>query len=421
MLPSRWVPALLAALTALPATADAPPMMAVHARALTDVVYERTAARVERGRYLANAAIGCVICHSERDTAAPGAPPRAGREFSGAILDESPGYRLVAPNLTPDAETGAGTWSDDMLARAIREGVGHDGRGIGGQMWWWSFRQLSDEDVAAIVVYLRSVPPVRNPLPARLLSPERERSRAEEARPLEAPVPQRDLTDIVARGRYLIEIADCAGCHSAWEAPVNAGMFGGGNGIERSGHTAFSANLSPDPTGIGGWTAEIFLGALRNGRGGRLDPIMPWAAYRQMTDDDLRAIYAALRTVPPVRHWVNNVDPPTQCVVCGQEHGLGAMNVAPVLERVAADLGAIEDYTGTFRLAGDVVEMVVTASGGKLYASEGRPASELVPVAGGVLRGIGLTSPISFERDGSGKVVALLTHDIGVSRWERVP
>ena len=105
------------------------PLPAVHARPLTDVRFERTAERVERGRYLATAAIGCVLCHSERDRSQPGAPPVAGREFAGAVMAEEPGYRLVAPNLTPDVATGAGSWSDDMLARAIREGVGHDGRG----------------------------------------------------------------------------------------------------------------------------------------------------------------------------------------------------------------------------------------------------------------------------------------------------
>ena len=122
-----------------------------------------------------------------------------------------------------------------MLARAIREGVGHDGRGLGGQMWWWAFRALSDEDLASIIVYLRSLPPVANSLPPRLLSPELEKGRAEGARPLDGPVAARDLTDPVERGRYLIEIADCLGCHSAWEAPIQPGLGGGGNAVERFG------------------------------------------------------------------------------------------------------------------------------------------------------------------------------------------
>ena len=72
---------------------------------------------------------------------------------------------LVAPNLTPDPETGAGKWTDDMLARSIREGIGHDGRALFSLMPYHLFRHLPDEDVASIVVYLRSLPPAKNPLP----------------------------------------------------------------------------------------------------------------------------------------------------------------------------------------------------------------------------------------------------------------
>ena len=85
------------------------PLQAVRARALTAVTFERTPERLERGRYLANTAVACVLCHSERDRSLPGAPPIPGREFAGAILAEEPGYRLVAPNLTPDRATGAGS------------------------------------------------------------------------------------------------------------------------------------------------------------------------------------------------------------------------------------------------------------------------------------------------------------------------
>ena len=330
----------------------AAPLPAVRARPLTDVRFERTAERVERGRYLATAAIGCVLCHSERDRSQPGAPPVPGREFAGAIMAEEPGYRLVAPNLTPDIATGAGSWSDDMLARAIREGVGHDGRGLGGQMCWWAFRALSDEDLASIVVYLRSLPAVANALPPRILSAEQEKQRAEDAEPLAGPVAARDLADPLVRGTYLIEIADCMGCHSAWEAPTNPGIGAGGNSIARFGEHAFSANLTPDASGIGGFTEGIFRGALRSGRGGTLHGAMPWAAYRNLTDADIGAIYLALRQLPPVAHRVasfNSGAKPAKCPVCGQEHGFGELNVALVLERVAVDLGPLADYVGTYR------------------------------------------------------------------------
>ena len=82
----------------------------------------------------------------------------------------------------------------------------------------------------------------------------------------------RDLDDPLERGIYLIEIADCMGCHTAWEAPTNPGFGGGGNPIERFGERAFSANLTPDPTGIGAYTEGIFRGAIRSGRGGTLHP-----------------------------------------------------------------------------------------------------------------------------------------------------
>ncbi len=401
--------------------ATSSPLPALRARALTDVRYERTAERRERGRYLATAAIGCVLCHSERDRSQPGAPPVPGREFAGAVMAEEPGYRLVAPNLTPDVATGAGSWSDDMLARAIREGVGHDGRGIGGQMFWWAFRSLSDEDLASIIVYLRSLPAVENALPRRILSAELEKERAEGAEPLAAPVAARDLSDPIARGTYLIEIADCLGCHSAWEAPTNPGIGGGGNPIARFGEKVFSANLTPDPTGIGAYTEGIFRGALRSGRGGTLNPAMPWAAYRHLTDADIGAIYLALRQLPPVAHRVasfNSGEKPTKCPVCGQEHGFGELNVPLVLERAAVDVGPLADYVGTYRFSVDA--LAVSAHDGALYVSDnGGPPIEAVPVAGGRFRGVGLFAPFSFERDAAGKVTALLTYDLGTTRWMR--
>ena len=411
------LPLLCAAAACAPRLAPvAPePLPAEHARPLTDVRFEPSPERIERGRYLANAAIGCVHCHSERDPRRPGTPPAPGRELAGRIVEDEKGRFLAAPNLTPDVETGAGAWSDDMLARAIREGVGHDGRALGGPMWWWAFRALSDEDLAAIVVYLRTVPPVKNRLPPRRLSLESERSRARSARPLEGPVAARDLADPLVRGRYLIEIADCMGCHSAWEAPVNAGFGAGGNELEPG---VFSLNLTPDPSGLGPYTREMFVGLLRSGRGGTLHGVMPWASYRQMTEDDLGAIYEALRQLPPVAHRVHNSAPRTPCPVCGQEHGLGELNSAPVLERVEADLGPLEAYAGDYRFGID--DIGIDVRDGRLWVVGFAESDiELVPVAGGRLRGLGFPFPVSFERDAAGRVTTLITWEIGPTRWTR--
>ena len=73
-------------------------------------------------------------------------------------MSDLPGH-VVGPNLTPDVETGAGTWCDDQLARAIREGIGHDGRALFPMMPYEDFRHMSDEDLASVVVYLRSLAP----------------------------------------------------------------------------------------------------------------------------------------------------------------------------------------------------------------------------------------------------------------------
>ncbi len=292
------------------------------ARPLTDRTFKVTPARLDRGRYLAEGVLMCVLCHSERDWSAPGAPPVEGKEAGGVILWERNGHRMVAPNLTPDPATGTGAWPDDALARAIREGVGHDGRALSLPMYWRSFRDLSDEDLASVIVYLRSLPPVRNRLPPRSLPPERVAELADDPMPLTEPVPAPDLSDPMERGRYLVRVADCAGCHTAWYSDPMPGVFGGGNEVGRANEEVYSSNITPDISGIGEWSEEQFIRTIRTGKGGTLDPVMPWIAYRRMTERDLRAVYLALRQVPPVRHWINNVAPPTYCEVCGQEHGL---------------------------------------------------------------------------------------------------
>jgi hypothetical protein len=97
-------------------------------RPLTDRAFECTAERLEHGRYLAEHLLQGFICHSERDWKQPVAPPVGARKGAGAVLSERADRRIEAPNMTLDPETGAGCWTDDMLARAIREGIGHDDR-----------------------------------------------------------------------------------------------------------------------------------------------------------------------------------------------------------------------------------------------------------------------------------------------------
>jgi hypothetical protein len=127
-------------------------------RPLSDRKFERTPERLARGRYLVNGIGECFACHGPFDLNAPGWPPVRGKEGSGFAFSS-----WVAPNLTPDRETRIGDWTDDMLGRAIREGVAHDGYLLDPTIMPYEFyRSMSDEDLASIIVYLRSIPRIRN-------------------------------------------------------------------------------------------------------------------------------------------------------------------------------------------------------------------------------------------------------------------
>ena len=120
---------------------------------------------------------------------------------------------MIAPNISPDPETGADKWSDDMFVRSIREGVGHDGRAVT-YMPYWTFASLSDEDLASAIEYLRSVPPIKNKLPQRYMSEEFEKSMQDEPRMRIDAVPEPDNSSNLAIGKYLITIGECEGCHT---------------------------------------------------------------------------------------------------------------------------------------------------------------------------------------------------------------
>ena len=307
------------------------PFLGPKRRALTNHIFERTPQRLERGRYIATALSGCVYCHTPHDWTAPGTPMVPGKEASGEVLPyaDLPG-RIVAPNLTPDAETGAGSWTDDQLARAIREGVAHDGRALFPIMPYQHYRNMSDEDLASIVVYLRSLPPVHIPLPAtEIIFPVKYliRSAPEPVTPLVADVAS---SDQLKYGTHLADQAGCVDCHTPQVRGQNVpGMdFAGGFSFNGPWGSVASTNITPDPSGIPYYDEALFLGVLRTGqvKARKLSPIMPVMVYKNLTDNDLKAIFAFLRTTKPVKHRVDNSEPPTECKLCKQKHGNGGEN-----------------------------------------------------------------------------------------------
>ncbi len=306
------------------------PITGAKARALTERKFEPTPARMERGRYLVENVASCFSCHSEADWNSPGAPVAPGKKGAGRAwaLEEMPW--LVAPNITPDKETGAGDWSDDALARAIREGIGHDGRALFPLMPYKLYSQMSDEDLASIVVYLRLIAPVRNSLPQTRIPFPLSRLIQGAPQPLYAAVAAPDMSDAVKRGAYLVNLAACTDCHTPQERgePLAGMEFAGGFILNEPGRKVASANITPDTTGISYYDDALFLEMIRTGhvKARQLSPVMPWINYRNMTGEDLKSIFAYLRTLKPIRHQVDNTETPSPCKLCRQQHGLGDRN-----------------------------------------------------------------------------------------------
>lgn len=241
------------------------------------------------GQHLARSIAKCGECH--------------GADLGGQVLiDELPFARIVAPNLTTGSGGIGGNRTDDQIVQAIRHGVGAGRRPLA-LMPASSYWPMGDEDVGALVAYLRSVPPVDRELPptefglvGRLallqgkLDPMFETWEMDHNARREPPPP---ADTSVAYGRYLASIGGCTGCHGP-------GLSGGPiPGMPSDARPA--ANITPD--GIGQWSEQDFFAALREGRrpdGSAVDTTaMPVAATREMTDLETRAIWMYLRTVPP--------------------------------------------------------------------------------------------------------------------------
>lgn len=191
------------------------------------------------------------------------------------------------------------------------------------------FRRMSDEDLASVIVYLRSVEPVHNVLPTTSI-PEPVKRNLPAPQPIYEPVPSPDVSSPVARGEYLVTLASCSSCHTSrnQEGPNHQLEFAGGATFKGPWGEVNSANITPDASGIGYYDEALFIKTLRTGHVGarQLSSIMPWGYFRNMTDEDLSAIFAYLRTLTPVKHRVDNTELPTECPICKRRHGHGEMN-----------------------------------------------------------------------------------------------
>jgi len=284
-------------------------------------------ASLEQGKYLVESVTICFECHSERDFSKPGWPIPQGRVGSGRILwGEGSPNQVVAPNITPDKATGIGDWNDEEIIRAVRDGVGRSGTFLNPEMPSRYFHGLDDDEMRSIVLYLRSIPPVSNRLPemAKYVPGSHPPTIAMDS------IRLTKSSSTVKRGARLVRLASCETCHTPAndEGFIHGLEFAGGKVFRHGDVAAASSNLTPDPSGIGYYDLNRFLQVVKTGRVGSraINAAMPWHFYRNLTDADLKAIFAYLQALPPVRHHVDNTEPPTQCAKCGNLHGLGDRN-----------------------------------------------------------------------------------------------
>jgi mono/diheme cytochrome c family protein len=307
---------------------------------LPPIARATTPEALQRGERLVHGV--CLGCHEDAQGRAAGKP-----------LDDYPKFlgTFYSGNLTHDPTAGIGAWSDGELARMVRYAVRRDGHLSRGMA---PLSGLSDQDLAAVIGYLRSDAPELQPVSSH--QPETSPSvlgnivlalvfgvRLDDVVPPSGIVaPDRAVT--AERGRYLAEsVYDCINCHTegfSGDKHAQPGRYSGGFEFpDKQGRLVYSANLTPDgETGIGSWTPEAFRRAVRDGinpEGYVLRPPMP--RFRYLEDDELDAIAAFLKTVPPVaktrkpgtvpRDKPSPAAPPEQlfsqlgCVLC---HGEGA-------------------------------------------------------------------------------------------------
>ena len=288
-----------------------------------DITIKLTPARIERGSYLANSVVGCFDCHSERDWTKFSGPIKPGTEgMGGEKFDEKgagvPGT-LYAPNITP---AGLKNWTDGQLERALTCGVDNKGRALFPIMPYMHLNTMSQEDIYSIVAYLRTIKPIDNKVPRGSLN--FPANLIVKTMPIYSfnPPSAPDTTDVVGYGRYLLNAADCADCHTEMSNGeyVKGMMLAGGVPFQMSGGIARSANITPDSaTGIGKWEVSRFISFFKafasdSSANIRVSPSdyntpMPMTSFAGMTDHDLAAIYAYLRTVKAVHNEVVNWTP----------------------------------------------------------------------------------------------------------------
>ena len=254
---------------------------------------------LERGTYLMNGIVACANCHIQRDKG----KPLFDRGLSGGMVFDEESFKAYAPNITPDPETGIGKWTDAQLVRAIREGIRPDGTVIGPPMPFMFYRGLSDDDLGAIIAYLRAQPPVKHAVPK---SDYRIKLPPNYGPAITAKVTAPSRKDAVKYGAYLAgPLGHCMDCHTPWVTgiPDMKRVGAGGNPFKGPWGVSVARNLTSHATGLKNWSDTEIVRAIQRGvskDGSPLKPPMAYDWYKNINSDDMKALTTYLRSLKPL-------------------------------------------------------------------------------------------------------------------------
>jgi mono/diheme cytochrome c family protein len=253
---------------------------------------------VKRGDYLVNGIMTCGNCHTPKGPAGD----VVDKAFSGGLSWDEPPFKVTAPNITPDKETGIGSYSDAELKQLMRKGIKRNGARVAMVMPSGFYEIMTDRDLDAVIAYLRTIKPIMNTVPSPVY-------KMEQGHPVppggESPYTEAMLSDRLKQGHYLATIAHCMECHTPMgpRGREFADRLGAG-GSEFPGPWGVSVarNITTSKTkGIGGWSDDEIKRAITQGvskDGSKLKPPMGFHYYATVSAADLDAIVGYLRTVP---------------------------------------------------------------------------------------------------------------------------
>ncbi len=364
--------------------------------------------RIERGRYLA--VLGdCTGCHT-----APG-----GKPFAGGLALQTPFGTLVAPNITPDPETGIGNMTNEEFLAALHEGRGHNGKRLYPAMPYPAYTKMTDDDVLAMRAYLATVAPVTNrvvsnqlPFPFNIRLSLVFWNGLEFTSGRYQPNPQKSA--VWNRGAYIVQgAAHCGTCHT----PKTL-LGGDKNSAALTGATLqgwFAPDITNDPRkGIGGWSRDDLVQYLKTGANKWTLASGPMAeavfhSTSRMSDEDILAIATYLKDSgeggasarpQPVAADNNAMRAGAaiykdSCAACHKDSGEGEVNLFPRLAGSA--LVQSDDPTTLVR---------VVLHGTRAVSTSGAPTAPAMPAFDWRLGDAQVAAVLTYIRNNWGNAAA---------------